>query len=881
MFFFSISAIGQTNITVRVLSQTPSCNDDGTATLGITGGVPPYSVYWLKYNQSPSGGGMDTIATGITADSLSAGYYQVRVEDSSQPNALIGYATVWIMGSFQVYTTVTAATCSNADGKIIARVVDSTGAVSGPYSYMWSNGVNHMGSQNLIDSIINVTSGNYELKVSDGTGCSVWAGASGTSNPEGIYVWSSSPITNTSSATPSNCFDGTATVIASNGTPPYSYLWKTNPAQMGSTATGLSPGYIEVTITDSIGCTKKTYVSVPAGPNYLQATSVITPETCEQGNGAVNMTITGGQAPYTFAWSNNATSEDLQGLSAGYYSVQITDNAGCQLKAFKQVGKTSPVTVSISGTAPTCSQSDGQLNSTVTGGQSPYIYSWNSGAASTANYANVPKGYYYLNVTDANGCKGNNYYTLKEPESCKAKIRGRVFNDLNGNCVAEPGEGGLANQIVSASPGYHYASTDANGYYSMLVEAGTYELQAYAPNFWEQACPTNPATIEVNASSPGSTYGNNNFFMVPDSVFNDLQVSVYSGPARPGFNMTWYITVRNAGTTTLGPSLTFTHDALLSYQSSTPVAANYQASSHKVSWALPPISPQATQNFYVYTKLPVNAVLGDSVRSNAQVSISGVDVNPNDNIAYAARLITGSYDPNDKLVRPTGIGEEGKIELSDSVLTYHIRFQNSGTDTAFTVVVRDTLDQDLFVPSFKLNGSSHPLLYTISEEGIIEFTFNNILLPDSNVNEPASHGYIEYRIKRRSDVPMGTQFTNSASIYFDFNPPIHTNTTVNTLYDATVSTFAPEQGKLNLWPNPGTSSSQVSFVLPEYAPASLLVHDMQGRLVYVKNLQILAPGYHQYELSRSAIGLPEGTYLVSIETSTGRFSKPWILTDKK
>jgi hypothetical protein len=878
--FFSNALMGQSGISVTTVQITHACKDDGSATLSVTGGVPPYAVYWMQYLQSPFGSGMDTVATGLSVSGLKPGYYQVKVLDSSTPNPLQAFHTVWIQSAFNLRSSITPATCSNSDGKIRVDVFDTSAAQSGPYSYQWSNGINNLNSPNMSDSISNIPAGNYTIKVTNGNGCYVsgGSGTSGTSNPEGFMVWSNSPITTTTSATPSNCFDGTATVIAANGVAPYSYIWNTIPIQTGSTASGLSPGFKEVTVTDASGCSRKAFVSVPAGPNYLQASSNIIPEVCEQGNGAIQMTITGGQGPYTFIWSNGSTTEDINGLSSGYYHVEITDNQGCKLKASKHVLRSSPLQVDINGTIPGCGLSNGEVAAIVSGGMVPYNYSWNNGASTNAQYSNIPRGYYFLQVTDANGCKGSDFLHLKEAESCKAVIKGRVFNDLNGNCVADPGEGGLANVIVNAGPGHHYASTDQLGFYSISVETGTYDVSVSSPVFWDQQCPSGPSSIQVNASSPGSVYAGNHFYLVPDSVFNDLQVFVSSGPARPGFNMTWYITVRNAGTTTLTPTLDFTHDPIVNYQSSTPNAGAYHVASRTLSWNVSAMSPQSTRNFYVITKLPVNAALGDSVRSTAQINIAGFDVNLKDNTDYYARLITGSYDPNDKLVRPAGVGDEGKIEWADSVFTYRVRFQNTGTDTAFTVIIRDTLDQDLNIPSFKLRGTSHPVEYTLSGAGVLEFVFNQILLPDSNINEPASHGFIEYTIKRKSDIPMGTRITNSASIYFDFNPPIHTNTTLNTLYDATVQVQELHSAELNIWPNPTASVSKLILNNQEESPVKLSIHDASGRLVYYKDLGITGAGNQYVDLHANMCNGVQGIYMITIETGNQKQYAPWVIS---
>jgi len=136
----------------------------------------------------------------------------------------------------------------------------------------------------------------------------------------------------------------------------------------------------------------------------------------------------------------------------------------------------------------------------------------------------------------------------------------------------------------------------------------------------------------------------------------------------------------------------------------------------------------------------------------------------------------GAYDPNDKQGWPLGYGPNRFIEEGQP-LDYLIRFQNTGTDTAFTVVVLDTLAEWLDPASIAPGASSHAYQFALSGQGILSFRFENILLPDSNVNEAASHGFVKFRVKQRDAVPLGTAITNRAAIYFDFNAPVITNET--------------------------------------------------------------------------------------------------------
>ena len=146
--------------------------------------------------------------------------------------------------------------------------------------------------------------------------------------------------------------------------------------------------------------------------------------------------------------------------------------------------------------------------------------------------------------------------------------------------------------------------------------------------------------------------------------------------------------------------------------------------------------------------------------------------------------VIGSYDPNDKQGFPIGYGDQHFIEQNQSI-EYLVRFQNTGSDTAFNVVVLDTLSTNFDMASIELGASSHPFQFDIIEDRTLQFTFENIMLPDSNVNEPGSNGFFKYTVRQLQDLPMGTTFENSASIYFDFNDPVKTNTTFHSLGIAT------------------------------------------------------------------------------------------------
>ena len=142
--------------------------------------------------------------------------------------------------------------------------------------------------------------------------------------------------------------------------------------------------------------------------------------------------------------------------------------------------------------------------------------------------------------------------------------------------------------------------------------------------------------------------------------------------------------------------------------------------------------------------------------------------------------VRGSYDPNDKTGYPYGVDSSHYIQQNQDI-EYVVRFQNTGTDTAFTVVVRDTLPLELDIFSVRSGASSHDYNFRMYGPRVLEWTFNNIMLPDSNVNEPLSNGFLKFKVKQNQDLPIGTVINNSAAIYFDFNAPVITNTYFHTV----------------------------------------------------------------------------------------------------
>ncbi len=226
--------------------------------------------------------------------------------------------------------------------------------------------------------------------------------------------------------------------------------------------------------------------------------------------------------------------------------------------------------------------------------------------------------------------------------------------------------------------------------------------------------------------------------------------------------------------------------------------------------------------------------------------------------AAACRTVVGSWDPNDKQAFPTGVDAPHYIEQNQP-LQYVIRFQNTGTDTAFTVVVRDTLSPLLDPATIRPGPASHPYTWSISGQGVLTVVFEHIMLPDSNANETASHGFVQFNIGQMPDNPLGTVVENRAGIYFDFNAPVLTNTVFHTIGKDFLLVAGPgpkpDLPLLRVWPTPARADVLVELQGGAlFRPGQrLCLRDVAGRMVREE-----PAGSPQQTLQR--LGLPAGMY---------------------
>lgn len=256
------------------------------------------------------------------------------------------------------------------------------------------------------------------------------------------------------------------------------------------------------------------------------------------------------------------------------------------------------------------------------------------------------------------------------------------------------------------------------------------------------------------------------------------------------------------------------------------------------------------------------------------------DYNPN--IEIDCQEVIASFDPNDKSVKPVGITANKYIHSSD-LIEYHINFQNTGNDTAFTVTIRDTISEFLDLATIQSGASSHPYQFSIYGQGILEWVFTNILLPDSTTNEAESHGFIKFSIAQKSNTQNGTLIENRAGIIFDYNEPVITNTVWNIVFDTILISNSINERELsqnilefNIYPNPAKDNFTIQFRLIKSTDVSINIYNEEG--VYISNIYTgRVEEKLNYEINLKTEKLSHGLYYLVLNSNEGSLVRKLII----
>ncbi len=385
---------------------------------------------------------------------------------------------------------------------------------------------------------------------------------------------------------------------------------------------------------------------------------------------------------------------------------------------------------------------------------------------------------------------------------------GSVFNDINGNGLRENDEPGIPNVTLEARQSQKFTVTNALGeyhFYGKILQDTIWPTPPW--NDWQ----TSPVFAVPDSSQVAM-----DFAASGPQVSDVCIAAVELGPFRPGFTNDIFIQITNVGTLPVDSipvrlKLVAPSNPYLEYLGAQPVPVSQ--TDHQFYWLIPHLNLHETVEFRIQFKVSASIPNGTEVTISASAVLDD-DANQSNNGSRILANTVGSFDPNDKQVTPAAVPP---LELDTTDLRYVIRFQNTGTYPADFVIIRDTLPAGLDLATFKILAASHPYTWRFYGERILEFRFDPINLPDSTANEPESHGFVAFTVQAKNGLPLGTAINNRAGIYFDFNEPVITNTSVMTVKEL-VKTTSPGDAiwlDFGLNPNPVAAFSQVVLDLPE------------------------------------------------------------------
>ncbi len=435
-----------TAITVTGTVTPAACgtSSNGAVDVTVSGGVGPYTFFW-------SNGEVTEDITG-----LAAGVYTVQVQDSR--NCLVS-ASFTVGGGSSLAISVDSTTNILCFGDTTGAIFISVTGGTAPLTYAWSNG-------DTTEDIINLAAGSYTVTVTDNAGCQ---------DAATFTVTQPSPFVGTATVTNVTCngaADGAIDVTVNGGVGPYTYLWSNG--AITQDLTGIAGGTYTGTITDANGCSITLSATVTE-PAVIAIQASVSGVSCNGGSdGIVNVSVSGGVPSYTYSWSNGGTSSAIFNLTAGSYTVTVTDDNGCTAVQSYVVTEPAAVTVSATATNVSCNGgADGTATATAAGGTAPYTYQW-SNFGSGASQTGLAAGTYTVVATDANGCTASSTVTVTEPTPIVVTetITNVSCNGGNNGSISISIAGGTGPFDVSWSNG-----TNTNGTTTALVSnlvAGTY-----------------------------------------------------------------------------------------------------------------------------------------------------------------------------------------------------------------------------------------------------------------------------------------------------------------------------------------------------------------------------------------------------------------------
>ena len=477
-------------------------------------------------------------------------------------------------------------------------------------------------------------------------------------------------------------------------------------------------------------------------------------------------------------------------------------------------------------------------------------------------------GYGFASYMEFNVVAGATYYIVWtdmfdsdafwwELRECAGSVVGVTYRDLNANGSRDAGEPQV-DAMLTINPGGMNAYSGGDPY-SFCSPLGDYTITAAPPQYHT----VTPASQSYSVPVQGTQVVGIDFGFQPVPGIYDAAVNLWGQNAWIGNNTQLHVGYQNLGSEPMNATITLTLDMLLTFVSANVTPTNVSGPS--ITWVLPTLAPFSSGVINVTvntasTATPQLPVLNYVLLTSTETDIDLVN-NQDDQHATTVTAI----DPNDKHVSATSITPDDVAD--QKLLEYTINFQNTGTAPAVNIVIKDSLDADWDLGTFEMIGATHPFTLTITEEVAI-WTFAEIMLPDSTTDEPNSHGSIHYRMAPKNSLVLGDQLTNRADIYFDYNAPVLTNTTVTTVELSTGMADSGMGNGLLIAPSPSTGMVNMHWSGVHAGNAQLNVHDALGRVVFSLSI---ASGSNSRSVDLGF--LPAGSYVARLNSSAAAWAR--------
>jgi uncharacterized repeat protein (TIGR01451 family) len=501
----------------------------------------------------------------------------------------------------------------------------------------------------------------------------------------------------------------------------------------------------------------------------------------------------------------------------------------------------------------------------------PLCPNWNGGYSilgiqkDTLDYTEVATRTYPINWTTSN--ESWRFTPVAPPcltEYPRDTISGRIFADANGNCIFDGGDVPMPAAAAIANGGAYYDWVDAAGYYEMLVDTGAWTVTHFTPGPIFTLCPVS-GSHSVYFPATGLHSPNNDFADTLDLSCADLSVDI--GTANMTMCQSEWVAVtycNNAWGTEPSGVVTITLNDSITIDSSTVPYTSLGGNVYQLNVGV--LGPFQCATAYLHVSIGCDTV-GTVYCMSAIISGSLADCDTSDNYSMDCHALSGSYDPNDKRIStPLGYVNTDTIQANTN-LTYMIRFQNTGNDTAFTVTLRDIIDARLDPASIQMGASSHAYRYFVAND-LLLIEFNEIMLPDSGTNPTGSIGWVKFTARQRAGNLPGDIIRNHCDIYFDSNAPITTNTAEAIIASPQTGVYNPLLHQVSVFPNPGQDRLTLEWAADAAAEFELV--NVVGQVVSRHTIttsraeiatEALQPGIYFWRMQRDGQTLATGKWV--------------------